>query len=131
MMELLGRALLALLISLPFGPRLAAQAERQSYWSRSTKGDAEARKNRVERGMLPNVVFAGETEPAPVETRMLAHEIPALSVAVIRDGTLDWSAAYGKLWTNGPPADCNCLFQAASLAKPVTLLAALRLEQEG
>lgn len=32
---------------------------------------------------------------------------------------------------NGPPADCNALFQGGSLAKPVTLFAALRIQQDG
>jgi len=103
----------------------------QRRWTCFTERDAQARQRQVERGMLPNVVFAGESQPASVETRMTWHKVPALSVAVIHNGKLDWSATWGKLWTDGPRADCSSLFQAGSLAKPVTLLAALRMEHQG
>ena len=103
----------------------------QGLWKCFTEGGAQARKEQVERGMLPNVVFEGESQPASVEARLASHEVPAISVAVIRDGKLDWSATWGKLQADGPPADCGSVFQAGSIAKPVTLLAALRMEQQG
>ncbi len=103
----------------------------QRQWSCYTANDARIRKQRVERDMLPRVAFVGETRPAGVETRMLQHKTPALSVAVIRDGKLDWSAAWGRLETDGARAGCDSLFQAGSLAKPATVLAALRMQQQG
>lgn len=101
------------------------------HWACHAAEDAQARKRQVERGMLPRVVFVGETEPVSVESRMAMHGTPALSVAVIRGGKLDWSAAWGRLQADGAPADCGSLFQAGSIAKPVTLLAALRMETAG
>jgi CubicO group peptidase (beta-lactamase class C family) len=62
---------------------------------------------------------------------MAAHRTPALSVAVIHKGKLDWSAAWGTLQANGAAARCDTLFQAGSLAKPATLLAAVRMKQHG
>ena len=107
------------------------QAESQPHWSCQTASDAQARKEQVEHGMLPHVVFDGESKPMSVESRMALYKTPALSVAVVHHGKLDWSAAWGRLQTEGAPADCGSLFQAGSIAKPVTLLAALRLKTAG
>ena len=107
------------------------QAELQQNWSCYTASDAQARKEQVEHGMLPHVVFDGEIKPVSVETRMAMSKTPALSVAVVHNGKLDWSAAWGQLQTDGADADCGSLFQVGSIAKPVTLLAALRMKTAG
>lgn len=100
-------------------------------WKCHTASGAQARKRKVVRNLLPRVAFVGESQPASVESRMNRHGTPAFSVAVIRNGTLDWSAAWGRLHADGARADCDSLFQAGSLAKPATVLAALRLQQQG
>ena len=107
------------------------QTELQQPWSCFTASGAQARKKRVEHGMLPQVVFDGEIKPVSVEMRMAMSKTPALSVAVVHNGKLDWSAAWGQLQTDGADADCGSLFQAGSIAKPVTLLAALRMKTAG
>lgn len=106
-------------------------AELQQHWRCQTASDAQARKAQVEHGMLPPVVFDGESKPVSVESRMALYKTPALAVAVIHHGQLDWSAAWGRLQTDGAPADCGSLFQAGSIAKPATVLAALRLKTAG
>jgi len=105
--------------------------ELQQHWSCYTANDAQTRKQQVEDDMLPRVVFAGEAKPISVESRMAMYKTPALSVAVIHNGELDWSAAWGRLQTDGTDADCDSLFQAGSIAKPVTLLAAMRMKTAG
>ena len=107
------------------------QVELRQHWSCYTASDAQTRKQQVERDMLPRVMFAGETKPVSVESRMAIYKTPALSVAVIHNGKLDWSAAWGQLQTDGTSADCGSLFQAGSIAKPVTLLAAMRMKTAG
>ncbi|WP_052750327.1 serine hydrolase [Arsukibacterium sp. MJ3] len=106
-------------------------AEFQQHWSCYTAVDAKVRKERVTGGMLPLVVFDGETKPVNVKTRMDLSNVPALSVAVLHNGKLDWSAAWGQLRAGGADTDCGSLFQAGSIAKPVTLLAALRMKSAG
>ena len=100
-------------------------------WTCHLADGALARRQQVERNLLPRVAFQGETEPAGIEARMALHRTPALSVAVIRDGALDWSAAWGRLQADGGPAGCDSLFQAGSLAKPATVLAAMRMQEQG
>ena len=107
------------------------QAGLQPRWHCFTAEDAQDRKQQVEHGMLPRVVFVGESQAISIESRMVHYKTPALSVAVIRRGKLDWSAAWGQLQIDGVVAGCDSLFQAGSLAKPVTLFAALRMQQQG
>lgn len=54
-----------------------------------------------------------------------ALNIPSVSVALIDGGTLDWARVFGR----GATADT--LYQAASLSKLVTAVAALRLVEQG
>jgi CubicO group peptidase (beta-lactamase class C family) len=112
----------------PLGDDAADDPQR---WSCFTASDAQMRKQRVERNLLPRVAFVGETGPVGIEARMARHKTPALSVAVIRNGELDWSAAWGRLRTDGAQAGCDSLFQAGSLAKPATVLAAMRMQEQG
>jgi CubicO group peptidase (beta-lactamase class C family) len=75
---------------------------------------------------------AGEPAPFRLEDRLAAHRVPAVSVAVIQHGEVEWARAWG--WTeagNGIEADTTTLFQAASISKPVAAIAALRLVEEG
>lgn len=127
-----GLTISAVADTLPMsGLEVLMQAQPQQHWSCYTASDAQARKNQVEDGMLPHVVFDGEINPVSVETRMAMSKTPALSVAVIHKGKLDWSAAWGQLQKDGADADCGSLFQAGSIAKPFTLLAALRMNTAG
>jgi CubicO group peptidase (beta-lactamase class C family) len=65
----------------------------------------------------------------------LAHrtaEIPGLSAAVVRDGAIAWSGAFGVRDTESrAPVTPGTLFDAASLTKPVVAYAALRLADRG
>jgi CubicO group peptidase (beta-lactamase class C family) len=108
-----------------------ANAETARTWTCHTANDARERRAQVQRGMLPQLIFAANPEPASIETRMRLYHTPALSVAVVRAGKLDWSAAWGQLQIGGAKAECSSIFQAGSIAKPATLLAALRMKSKG
>jgi CubicO group peptidase (beta-lactamase class C family) len=62
---------------------------------------------------------------------MLAHRVPGISISLIADGITGW-IGYGVLEA-GHPASVNAetLFQAASISKPVTVAALLRLVDDG
>ena len=58
--------------------------------------------------------------------------IPGLSIAVIRNGELFWSGAFGvKSLETNEPVDTQTIFEAASLSKPVFAYAVLRLAERG
>ena len=92
-----------------------------------------ARIRRVESGLSMPVMVVGRADLAmSVADRMRVHNTPAVSIAVINDGRIEWARAYGTLQARGSvPADTGTLFQAASISKPVAALGALLLAQRG
>ncbi len=63
---------------------------------------------------------------------MEAANVPGLSIAVIRDGQIFWTGAFGVQNRNtNIPVGENTMFEAASLTKTVTAYAALRLVERG
>ena len=66
-----------------------------------------------------------------VEAALSKHLVPGVSVAVFRDFQLEWARGYGVAnLSSKQPVDTLTLFQAASISKPVTALAAMRLVQD-
>lgn len=100
---------------------------------RSREADTIARIDRIEQGLLPAIRVKGRTyAPATIEQRMRDHDTPAVSVAVINGGRIEWARAYGAADIEmRRPATPATLFQAASMSKPVASMGALRLVQEG
>jgi len=63
---------------------------------------------------------------------MRAGEVPGVSIAVIRDGKLFWSGAFGVAdLSTGSAARPDTTFQAASLSKPIFAYIVLRLVDRG
>lgn len=58
--------------------------------------------------------------------------IPGLSIAVIRDGEIFWSKAFGvKNMDNEAPVTDSTIFEAASLSKPLYAYAVMKLVKKG
>ena len=97
------------------------------------RGDRSAsRIARIERGLLPAVQV---TNAPPVKYRLaerMAHyKVPALSMAFVENGRVRGAALTVWPTCNRTPATVNTLFQAASISKPLSALAVLRLVQDG
>src|SRR5580658_5993079 len=59
-------------------------------------------------------------------------DVPGMSIALIRDGRVVWSAGFGvSNAVTRKPVTTNTIFEAASLSKPVFAYAVLRLVDEG
>lgn len=90
-------------------------------------------KVQLEKGIRDKVKFLGEPEDlSTISNKMLEYKIPALSLTVISNGKIEWSDIYRNI--NFPETNnlnCSSIFQAASLSKPVTFLAALRMYSAG
>jgi CubicO group peptidase (beta-lactamase class C family) len=89
--------------------------------------------------LLPPAVSWG-SEPDPLATileeqipkLMRTADIPGLSIAVVRDGRLSWSGAFGvRSRDTLRPVNEQTMFEAASLSKTVTAVAALKLVEQG
>ena len=85
----------------------------------------------VEHGLLPPIVLAGVDLRMTVAQRLPHHKVPAIGVAVIDHGAVHWARTWGVLEAGKPiAADAETRFQAASISKPVTAVAVLRLIEQ-
>ncbi len=95
--------------------------------------DVARRIQQVENTLMPGVQLAGEP---PVHytlaERMRLMKIPAVSIAVVNNGKLEWAKAYGYRSTDSlQRADTQTLFQAASVSKPIAAFGALTVVERG
>lgn len=79
----------------------------------------------IERDLPIELPGTGTPRRLDLAAAIRALNIPSVSVALIDGGTLDWARVFGR----GATADT--LYQAASLSKLVTAVAALRLVEQG
>ncbi len=87
---------------------------------------------RVENGLLPVVRVKGETQSMKLAERMAFYKVPGVSIAVINNGKLEWARGYGvKQVGSGEAITAETLFEAGSISKPVTAVAALKLVEQG
>nr|BDT38751.1 class A beta-lactamase-related serine hydrolase [Myxococcus sp. MH1] len=102
----------------------AAPSKPQTQWL-SRPAEA-ARVARVEEG-LPAIALPGETpRHLSLPQWMELYKVPGLSLAVFDQGKLVWTKAYGVKQAGGDePVTVDTLFQAASISKPVTAMAAM------
>lgn len=71
-------------------------------------------------------------DPTDIDAWMRLHQVPGVSVAVIRDFEVAYVEVHGvKSQTTQEPVTELTLFQAASLGKSVSAMGAMRLVQEG
>jgi CubicO group peptidase (beta-lactamase class C family) len=82
--------------------------------------------------LQPPVLVQGEPrECKTLVARMAELKIPAVSVAVVHNGTLVWAEGFGVRGSDGKPVTKETLFQAGSISKPVAAMAALHQVQTG
>lgn len=91
----------------------------------------DARLARVESGLRGPVHFSGDATWS-LDERMHHYGVPGVSIAIVEDGRVVAVRAYGVADRNtGAMATPRTLFQAASVSKPVTAFAAMRLVERG
>jgi CubicO group peptidase (beta-lactamase class C family) len=94
--------------------------------------EPEQRIRHIQDAILPAVFTKGEP-PATTKLadRMAALNVPGVSIAVVHDGKIEWARGFGVTRVGGPGVTPDTLFQAASISKPVTAMAVLRLAESG
>jgi len=60
-------------------------------------------------------------------SQMESMHVPAVSMAAIHNGQIDWTEAQGVTSLRGPKATTRTLFSAASISKPLTAVGVLEL----
>ena len=94
--------------------------------------EIEQRIQRIQNAMPSAVIVKGDPgSTAKLADRMSALHVPGVSIAFIHNGRIEWARGFGVTRIGGPPVTPDTLFQAASISKPVSALAVLRLVQSG
>ena len=90
-------------------------------------------KTRLENEIRGQVKFLNEPENLnSISNKMSELKIPALSLTIINQGQIEWSDVYqNPNFYTEEKLDNTSIFQAASLSKPVTFMAALRMHSAG
>ena len=90
-------------------------------------------KTQLETGIRGQVRFTGEPETfRTINEKLTEYNIPAISLTLITQGKIEWSETYKNAsFAELDHLDCSSIFQAASLSKPVTFLAAVRMQAVG
>lgn len=99
----------------------------------SQKSQVETRIKAVEEGLEPGLPIATIVPTGHSLTdRMKHYDVPAVSIAVINNGRVEWSKGYGVIDKDSQiAATPTTLFQAASISKALTAMASLYFVQEG
>jgi CubicO group peptidase (beta-lactamase class C family) len=96
-----------------------------------TPDPVEQRIERIRGSLVPPVVTKDAPAGPSLADRMSALRVPGVSIAVIHDGKIEWARGFGVTRNGGPSVRPDTLFQAASISKPVTAMAVIRLVQSG
>jgi CubicO group peptidase (beta-lactamase class C family) len=92
------------------------------------KDEVESLIARIE---APQTKSHDDLDSLSLQALMERLHVPGISIAVVKDFKIHWARAYGVADTEtGRLVDTETRFQAASISKPVTALAAMRLVQE-
>src|SRR5581483_10078179 len=104
----------------------------QGAMGQAADGAAVLREKAVEENLHYLAAIKGRPDPGmSLLDQMSRLHVPGVSIAVIHEKRIDWSKGYGVTRLGGPAVSASTLFSAASMSKPVTAMAVLRLVQEG
>lgn len=126
------------LFAISFSSAILCICPQQSYGENMflnnsvNQSQIEERIRLVENGLLPAIAIAGlPVSKTTLDQQMKQYGVPAVSIAVINDGKIEWAKSYGVLEANtNRTAQISSLFQAGSVSKPVASFGALSLVQK-
>jgi CubicO group peptidase (beta-lactamase class C family) len=88
--------------------------------------------NAIENHLLSPVEIVNQPPPdRRLVEEMEKNHVPGVSIAVVHGGKIQWAKAYGVMPPSGPNVTTETLFQAASISKSVSAMAALTLVARG
>lgn len=121
----LGRAFTFLLSAIFLSSSVFAQASRKVL-------EMPSQSSRFETQLRRAITIKGRpVDRFSIKERMAHYKVPGVSVAIIEGCKVVETRGYGVARIKGPAVGPDTLFQAASISKPVTALAALRLVEQG
>ena len=84
----------------------------------------------VENGLEASSTSGHRSEHRDLLTEMKRLNVPAVSIAVVHEGKIEWAKGYGSTRAGGIAVNPDTLFQAASISKSTTAMAALHLVEQ-
>jgi CubicO group peptidase (beta-lactamase class C family) len=86
----------------------------------------------IENNLANRIHLDSISQTYSIVERMKEYKVPGLSITVVSDGKIRWSKGYGIANSEIQSLiNHETLFQAASISKPITALAILKLYEEG
>ncbi|TSC23637.1 serine hydrolase [Corallococcus sp. Z5C101001] len=114
------------------GTALAAEGAKKPATQWVSSPAQTARVARVEAGLAPVVIEGEKPQRLTIQQWMALYQIPGLSIAVFDKNAIVWAKTYGVKDAGGSePVTLETLFQAGSISKPVTAMAALHFVEAG
>ncbi len=96
------------------------------------KNDVQQRIKWIENNLSSPLERKHGAKSHTIKEELKRYSVPGVSVAVINDGKIDWAKGYGvREAGTREKVTTETLFQAASISKPFSALAALRLVRDG
>ncbi|RKH52713.1 serine hydrolase [Corallococcus aberystwythensis] len=128
----LSRLVLAAILFSPGGAALAAEGTKKPATQWLANPAQAVRAARVEAGLAPVVIEGEKPQSLTLPQWMALYRIPGLSIAVFDKHAIVWARTHGVREAGGSePVTLETLFQAGSISKPVTALAALHFVEAG
>jgi CubicO group peptidase (beta-lactamase class C family) len=132
MLRPLSHIALAAVLFGPGGAALAAEGTKKPATQWLASPAQAARASRVEAGLAPIAIEGEAPQRLTLAQWMALYRIPGLSVAVFDKHAMVWARTYGVKEAGGSePVTLETLFQAGSISKPVSALAALHFVEAG
>jgi CubicO group peptidase (beta-lactamase class C family) len=104
---------------------------RASAFGQGFESATQGRIHAVENGLESSSSSGQRPEPSDLLTEMKRLKVPAVSIAVVHEGKIEWAKGYGLTRVGGIAVNPNTMFQAASISKSITAMAALHLVEQG
>src|SRR5215204_5593499 len=104
------------------------------YSSAYCQTNIEGKINRIENGLTQEFISydTASINRMNIVDRMKHYKVNGVSIAVIENGEIQWTKAYGVSdASTGEKVSTESLFQIASIGKVITALAALKLVKDG
>lgn len=103
---------------------------KESEYFRS-KADSIHAQN-IENNLIPMYSVAGKVQRMTIPEMMKQDSIPGMSIAFVDNGQIAWTKHYGYAsLEDSIPVSSETVFTGASLSKPITAIAALKLVENG
>src|SRR5262245_23578233 len=85
-----------------------------SHPASAPEPDVETRIQRIQGAIVPPVLIKGQPPHPlrPLNDLMATARVPGVSVAVVRDGRIEWARGFGVSHAGGPAITVETAFQA-------------------